>query len=443
MDPRPSLHPDDDVPPHFPRDAFDPVEAAEVVRIDGSGDLAAALPVLVGFRPRESVVLVALGGDSGRRVGLTARVDIPHPEHGARLAGMLADRLAHERPEAVVLAVVSEVDDVRALPDDLAYFDAGSQPLDLPHRPLVHELLLALDARDIPLQEALLVRAGRWWSYDCPEACCAPGGGGTAVPSGTSALAAASVAAGQVIARDREELELRIARPGACQAAAMIEAVNAIGEELTDLVLCSGRDVAADRYAEWVEAAVAGCGASGARPADEEVARVAWGLRDVRVRDRAMGFALGARAAAAELLWTECTRRVPEPLDAAPATLLAVSAWLRGDGAMARIALDRALDSQPDYALADLLSRGMDAGLGPRDLRSMVAGTQADLGFPLDPPPDLDDLVAELMRALTDDDIVSAADEVRAARAVATPRPGRARRGKRSRSRTRRPRSPE
>jgi hypothetical protein len=156
-----------------------------------------------------------------------------------------------------------------------------------------------------------------------------------------------------------------------------------------------------------------------------------------------MGFALGPRAAAAELLWTECTSRVPEPLDAAPATLLAVSAWLRGDGAMARIALDRALDSQPDYALAGLLSQGMDAGLGPRDLRSMVAGTQADLGFPLGPPEDLDEIVAELMRSVTDDDIVSAAGEVRAARAAATPRRGRTGRGKRARSRTRRPRSPE
>jgi hypothetical protein len=175
--------------------------------------------------------------------------------------------------------------------------------------------------------------------------------------------------------------------------------------------------------------------------ADQDLARVGWGLRDVRVRDRALGFALGPRARSAELLWTECTRRLPEPLDAAPATLLAVSAWLRGDGAMARIALDRALDSQPDYTLAELLSRGMDAGLGPRDLRAMVAGSQADLGFPLDPPADLDEPVAEVRQAHSEE--VAATGEVRAARAAATLRPARARPGKRSRSRTRRPRSPE
>jgi hypothetical protein len=92
MDPLPRLPSDDDLPPPFPPDAFDPVGAERVVRIDDTGELAAALPVLVGFRPRESVVLVALGGSDGRRFGLTARVDIPPPEHARQLAGMLAAR---------------------------------------------------------------------------------------------------------------------------------------------------------------------------------------------------------------------------------------------------------------------------------------------------------------------------------------------------------------
>jgi hypothetical protein len=439
MDPRPPRHPDD-LPSPLPADSFEPVGAPGVVRIDDSGEFAAALPVLVGFHPRESLVLVALTGPDARRVGLTARVDIPPPEHARRLAEVLAERLAHEAPEAAVLAVVSETPDVVPFHDDLADVPPDLRR-GLPHRSLVHEVVVALDARAVPLQEALLVRAGRWWSYDCPEVCCAPGAG-TPVPGGTSSLAAAAVAAGQVVARDREELERRIARVGACSAAAMADAVTAVGEELAALVRRDGRDEAADDYAGWVDAAVVASGAAGARLGDEELARVAWGLRDVRVRDRALGFALGSSAGAAEVLWTECTRRLPEPLDAAPATLLAVSAWLRGDGAMARIALDRALDSQPDYALADLLYRAMDAGLGPRDLRAMVAGTQADLGFPGGPPEDLDGPVEDLVPAATADGDAPSA-RIREAPAAATPPRGRARPGRRSPSRTRRPRSPE
>ena len=106
--------------------------------------------------------------------------------------------------------------------------------------------------------------------------------------------------------------------------------------------------------------------------ADHDVARIVWGLRDGSVRDLALGLALGREPAAAEQLWTECTRRAPAPLDAAPATLLAISAWLRGDGAMANVALDRALESVPDYGLARLLREALAACVTPADLRALL-----------------------------------------------------------------------
>jgi hypothetical protein len=71
----------------------------------------------------------------------------------------------------------------------------------------------------------------------------------------------------------------------------------------------------------------------------------------------------------------ECARRAPAPLDAAPATLLAVSAWLRGDGATANIALERALASDPAYGLAQLLSQALAACLSPQDLRRLISAS--------------------------------------------------------------------
>jgi hypothetical protein len=111
---------------------------------------------------------------------------------------------------------------------------------------------------------------------------------------------------------------------------------------------------------------------AGARLTDAEVARLAWGLRDRTVRDRALELALGPDDTAAELVWTELTRRAPAPLDVAPATLLAVSAWLRGNGAMADIALTRALAGDPRYLLAQLLSRALAACMRPAELRGLV-----------------------------------------------------------------------
>src|SRR5690242_21748725 len=105
------------------------------------------------------------------------------------------------------------------------------------------------------------------------------------------------------------------------------------------------------------------------------LAEIVWGLQHIPVRDRALGLAVGDDAAAAEALWTECTRRAPWMLAAAPATLLAVSAWLRGDGAMAAVALERALGSDEDYQLARLLRTALAACMRPQELRAMVTAT--------------------------------------------------------------------
>ena len=55
-------------------------------------------------------------------------------------------------------------------------------------------------------------------------------------------------------------------------------------------------------------------------------------------------------------LWTDATRRACPVYVAAPASLLAFTAWQGGDGALAGIALDRALADDPAYSMARLLA---------------------------------------------------------------------------------------
>jgi hypothetical protein len=341
------------------------------VLLSDPGEIAAGLPYLLGFRPRESVVLVSLTGPSGGRVGLTVRGDIPPAEHAAALAAVLTRSLCTDRPRGVLLAVVSDAANDPG-PD---HGEPGSGTLDLPHRPLVHEMVVALAVAGVPVRVAMLVRSGRWWSYDCPHLCCAPGTG-TALPGGVSALEAAVVAAGQVVEVDREDLVRRITGPGGLARAAMADACDRVAGEYAGRVRDVGPAVVAAESWTAVTEAVGRCRPGGAtardRLGDREVARIVWGLRDREVRDRALEFATGPDAASAEVLWTECTRRAPAPLDAAPATLLAVSAWLRGDGAMANVALTRALDSEPGYPFARLLAQGLAACLGPAELRAVI-----------------------------------------------------------------------
>lgn len=339
------------------------------VRVDDPGELAAGLPSLLGYRPRESVVLMALGGRSGWRVGLTARGDLPPEQHSRELAAMLAGRLVSDSPKRAMVFVVSES------PDDDAFDDKAP---DLPHRALVHELVLALDARGVPVHQALLVRSGRWWDFDCPEACCWPGAG-TPLPPSVGEIEVAAVAAGTVVAEDRAALEKRIAPLGWVAAAGMHQTCLRVADDLVGRPLEEWTgEVARERIRSALERFRPGPVRE--RLTDEEVARLVCSLRDLSVRDWALQLSLGGDSSAAEELWAECTRRAPSPLDAAPATLLAISAWLRGDGAMANIAVDRALDSDPGYSMAGLVADGLAACIPPRQIRALLRGTAREAG---------------------------------------------------------------
>lgn len=341
------------------------------IRISPDPDeIAAALPYLLGFRPQESVVLVALAGDSGAEIRLTVRADLPPPGETAPLAAELARRVALDAATGAIVAVVSE---------DADLLDAPGGP-DLPWRDLVHALVLELDTRAVPVREALLVRSGRWWSFDCPHPCCAPGSG-TPLEDGVSALAAACVADGQVVAESRAALAARLG-PAPDDRGEVLAAVLEVGQQCASRLLEVGRDRLSDESWAAVVGAVARLGpGSRAGISDAVAARVAWGLRDTVVRDRAIGLLLGDDARAAEQLWTECTRRMPPPLDVAPATLLALSAWLRGDGTTASLALQRARDADPGYSLAETLEEALDAGVPPRELREWVtAGSDSTAG---------------------------------------------------------------
>jgi hypothetical protein len=68
---------------------------------------------------------------------------------------------------------------------------------------------------------------------------------------------------------------------------------------------------------------------------------------------------------AMEQLLVDLSTQVEGPLAAAPLSLLAWHSWARGGGALARIAVDRALAENPTYRLAGLLSAVLDHGIAP------------------------------------------------------------------------------
>ncbi len=82
-------------------------------------------------------------------------------------------------------------------------------------------------------------------------------------------------------------------------------------------------------------------------------------------------------------LWTDLTRRARPGHVAPAASLLAFVAWQCGNGALANVALDRALADDPEYSMAQLLREAIDAGAPPRLARlpmtpQEVAASYAD-----------------------------------------------------------------
>ena len=66
-------------------------------------------------------------------------------------------------------------------------------------------------------------------------------------------------------------------------------------------------------------------------------------------------------------------RRVPPTLVAGPAAVLAVAAWLAGDGALAWCAVERCRAVDPDHSLARLVADLLDEACPP-DLWDSVRG---------------------------------------------------------------------
>src|SRR5262249_17792878 len=113
-------------------------------------------------------------------------------------------------------------------------------------------------------------------------------------------------------------------------------------------------------------------------PPDEEVAWLGMLLISVRVRDEAWVRITDEDLQVHLRLWTDVLRRVDDPYAAAPACLLAFTAWRAGQGALANGALDRALAADPHYSMARLLHELFISGLPPWSLPMNLTPEQLD-----------------------------------------------------------------
>jgi hypothetical protein len=80
------------------------------------------------------------------------------------------------------------------------------------------------------------------------------------------------------------------------------------------------------------------------------------------------------------------TREAPAPYVATAAVLLAWHAHAGGDGALAAVAVERALAADPGHSLAQLVDRGLRHGLPPDALREIARSSRAEVSARLRGP---------------------------------------------------------
>jgi hypothetical protein len=116
----------------------------------------------------------------------------------------------------------------------------------------------------------------------------------------------------------------------------------------------------------------------GVRLDDADAARLLVAVEAVPTRDQLwLGMTRG-NAVSQVALWTDMTKRAPDEVRVAPASLLAFGSWLSGDGAMAWCALDQVPDGKP-YALANLVAAAVESGMHPREWEAAKSMPEHDM----------------------------------------------------------------
>lgn len=352
------------------------------VRPRTPAELAVLVPYQLGYHPGPSLVLIAL---DGRRLGMLQRQDlIADPEHCDRAARQAVGIMDREGASALLVIAFEE--------------DEGSSA------PLREAVCIEAEELALPVAEHLVVRDGRWFAPDCRQPCCPEEG--LALPRPEDVPSVASfVAAGVAPLPSRDALVAGVLPERDEERAARLERHLEVL-----MVFAAGRG----RIVEWDDRlretwrALLDPGPEATPVADlgdAELARAGWSLEDVVWRDALMAVLCPgafptstaecvdtelATSAARACPWVgpdptvlpardvidrssdevlrvrrrlvELSRLLPIELTPPVLTLVAHLAWWSGDGTVAAIALERALDVDPEYRLAGLMDQLLSVG---------------------------------------------------------------------------------
>jgi hypothetical protein len=230
--------------------------------------------------------------------------------------------------------------------------------------PVADAVRAVLGTARLILHEALRVENGLYWSYICDDPTCCPPEG-TPFDVAAHPASRAMAATGTRVLADRHALVASIGPVSGSLARTMRQATLRAERTAIRLVASHGPRALDKPGRAAVREAISAYRAGRSLRPDARHAWLALVLLDLRIRDDAWARMDPVHRDAHARLWADTVRRAQPGYVAAPATLLAFTAWQNGEGALANVALDRALADNPDYTLALLLREAVNSGLPP------------------------------------------------------------------------------
>lgn len=333
------------------------------MRLRNAEDLLAAMPFLLGFAPEDSLIIMTI---VERRVPSLVRVALPDPgELPAPLCQVLnlsAARIGKQAGAHTLLVGYGPADRVE------------------------HTVQAAADAlrtARVPIDLALRVTGDRYWYLDGVPGPMPGSPDGIPIDASDTAIAAQAVYAGLVALPNRDALAATLApvtgpaREGmvaATKAACTryVAQVDAAAEPGHKPRLGTDTPVGRQLHAEALRRLhrVENRYRRAAAVTDDDVAAltILLDLPDIRgvaaYRTGRQGWQLA--------MWTDVVRRAEPLFRTTPAVLLTLCALQAGDGALANLALDRALTDDPNDRMARLLSEAIGAGIDPATIASIL-----------------------------------------------------------------------
>ena len=333
-------------------------------------ELLAIVPFVLGFRPTNSIVVLCL---TKNRLGLSQRLDLPHPKHARQVVLALMPSLVVEDPDSVVLIGYEK--------------HAGDSLLAL------ESLTAALRSRQVEIHDRLVVRNCRWRSLDCHNRdCCPPEGSPVPEPEDVAGIVVEFVGQGISPHPDRKALaqQLEAGRDAESVAKVLRSRQKAMAKAVGNQGVPR-----AELFAPWPRILLH---SNASAIAPEDAAMAAMSLQDIEIRDGLVAWlspgtlninelgpevqelfsglepawgqehsdpaSIASQNAAQDALIHLCAM-LPDHFAAPALSVLASFTWWCGDGALTRVALARALCCDPDYRLAQLLMKMVDLAIRP------------------------------------------------------------------------------